>query len=238
MANLHQKKIVAGDKFGRLTVLNFDYKDKWNHSYFLCECVCGKTKSIRDSALKGGKVQSCGCLNIEIVKKTNRRYNKYEILSSSIMCHTNKGEVFYISKESEWVLNDYCWHKDSLGYIVSTERNRGKPVKLHSLLMKEQLGKGLEADHIDGNKLNNCLDNLRAVTKNQNQWNKFRKDTYGISRPKNCRINPYFVSLKYNGSTVKLGYFPTLDKAVKARNNWENNHERKEYFRNKIQGVN
>lgn len=61
------------------------------------------------------------------------------------------------------------------GYTkVSLCRNGKEVTKLVHLLVAEAFGirqEGLEIDHIDGNKLNNTVSNLRAVTRRENQSN-------------------------------------------------------------------
>ena len=63
--------------FGRLTVISYHSKGKYDHTRWLCKCECGKEKVIFSSALKSGHTKSCGCLNLENVKKSNMKYNKY-----------------------------------------------------------------------------------------------------------------------------------------------------------------
>lgn len=60
-----------GKKFGRLTILEFKGKDKWNHKHYSCKCDCilGTEKIISIYSLKSGATKSCGCLHREIVKE-------------------------------------------------------------------------------------------------------------------------------------------------------------------------
>lgn len=52
-----------GDVFGYLTVNEKDENRKSNrHRYWLCECVCGNVKSVREDSLKRGETVSCGCI--------------------------------------------------------------------------------------------------------------------------------------------------------------------------------
>lgn len=54
----------TGQRFGRLTILNFAGVRKGNGTW-LCVCDCGIKKAIYGHSLKNGDVQSCGCLRIE-----------------------------------------------------------------------------------------------------------------------------------------------------------------------------
>lgn len=60
---------LTGQRFGRLTVIGVDHKDKDsgdNSRYFWkCQCDCGKTTVVVSSSLKNGYSKSCGCLQAE-----------------------------------------------------------------------------------------------------------------------------------------------------------------------------
>lgn len=72
---------LTGQKFGRLTVLEFAYR-KGKHYYFLCKCDCGNTIVIRrDSLLKKNFTQSCGCIAIE---KSKQRFKKHGLHGSRL----------------------------------------------------------------------------------------------------------------------------------------------------------
>jgi len=53
--------------FGRYTVIRRDVvrTKKTKRQYYICQCSCGKYKSIRGDALLSGTTLSCGCLSIE-----------------------------------------------------------------------------------------------------------------------------------------------------------------------------
>jgi hypothetical protein len=60
---------IINKKFSRLTVLEKVRTDKNGHSYYLCECNCGNTKTINRCSLINGTTKSCGCLKKEQDKK-------------------------------------------------------------------------------------------------------------------------------------------------------------------------
>lgn len=229
--------IEIGDKFGRLTVIKLDHKDKKYEKYFLCKCSCGKEVVVRDSNLKIGKTKSCGCIRVENMNKARIRHNKYEVVGDKIKCYTSNNEEFYISIESKWVLENYCWHMDKNKYLhTNVHKSHNKKILLSRLLMQEELNKHKGSlkryiDHIDGNPINNCLDNLRVVTAFQNAWNVIRNKNYGIRKEDRNTINPYVVSFANKGSSVYLGSFSTMMEAKKTRDIWEKEHDRIKYFR-------
>ena len=55
-------KDLTGQKFGRLTVLEFSHKDKAQYLWS-CKCECGSIITARSGNLKNGTTKSCGCLS-------------------------------------------------------------------------------------------------------------------------------------------------------------------------------
>lgn len=55
-----QKEDLTNKKFGKLTASKSIEKN--NRIYWECQCECGGTTIVKASHLKGGKIQSCGCL--------------------------------------------------------------------------------------------------------------------------------------------------------------------------------
>ena len=62
---------LSGQKFGRLTVVEYAGKNKYNRTQWLCRCDCGNDKIVSSNSLNSGKTKSCGCLWKEQVKKSN-----------------------------------------------------------------------------------------------------------------------------------------------------------------------
>lgn len=89
-------------------------------------------------------------------------------------------------------------------------------VSLHRLITGAQPGEYV--DHRDGNGLNNCRDNLRIVTNQQNGFN--RKVS------KNCRsgfkgvtavgARGFHSQIAVSGADIRLGVFPTAEAAARA----------------------
>lgn len=65
---------LTGQRFGRLIVLEKDESRKTNSgSYWICQCDCGKQKSIRSSSLRRGEIVSCGCFRMEKIMETKEK---------------------------------------------------------------------------------------------------------------------------------------------------------------------
>ena len=77
----------------------------------------------------------------------------------------------------------------------------------------------LEIDHIDGNRANDRLDNMRLATRRQQQWNvgRNRRNTSGskgVSLYK--RLNLWRADISIDGSKKCLGYFKEKEDAIAA----------------------
>lgn len=76
-----------------------------------------------------------------------------------------------------------------------------------------------EIDHIDGNKTNNSIDNLRPATRSQNMHNKSmtRFNTSGVKGVHfNKDTKKWAATCKLNSKFHHLGLFPSIDDAAQA----------------------
>lgn len=99
----------------------------------------------------------------------------------------------------------------------------GRLVYLHRFIWQFVNGSipdDMQIDHIDGDKSNNKLDNLRLVTKSQNMQNQHRSHRRSKTGVKgvwfdNSR-NHYVASISVNKTRIKLGSFSSIDDAAAA----------------------
>lgn len=109
----------------------------------------------------------------------------------------------------------------SEGY-VNINLKTGK-VKAHRVIWEMFNGKipdGMEIDHINHDRSDNRIDNLRMVTRSENQKNKsrFKNNTSGISGVTWCsRHCKWRARIMINGKSKHLGRFYTIEAAAKAR---------------------
>ena len=66
---------LTGKKFGRLTVIE-RAKNKGKSTMWLCKCDCGNETIVNGSSLKKDLTKSCGCLNIELLRKRQITHGK------------------------------------------------------------------------------------------------------------------------------------------------------------------
>lgn len=102
-------------------------------------------------------------------------------------------------------------------------------------MVNGEIPDGMEIDHSDGNGLNNSIDNLRLVTKRENNLNrpKSSRNTSGVTGVSwNNRDGKWVAHIGLNGNIKHLGYFDKIDDAKEARlnaqsrNGYHKNHGR------------
>lgn len=124
---------LIGQRFGRLTVIQWAGKDKWGHSKWLCRCDCNNKNEIIVSGnhLKSGHTKSCGCLHKEKAKinaikhghcKNRKATGFYESWHSMIQRCTNPNNKDYkdyggrgITVCEEW-MEFPNFERDNLGW--------------------------------------------------------------------------------------------------------------------------
>ena len=74
MPKNNKPELRSGDKFNRLTVLNYSHSDKRWRKWYNVKCECGSENVVMGSAIISGNTKSCGCLSREV--KANRRISK------------------------------------------------------------------------------------------------------------------------------------------------------------------
>jgi hypothetical protein len=91
----------------------------------------------------------------------------------------------------------------------------------------------IEVDHIDGNKLNNKIENLRAATISQNAQNRklIKTNTSGVKNVSWSKVrNKWVVSILHDGNKKYLGAFDDLELAdlvaQEARNKYHGSYAR------------
>lgn len=159
---------------------------------------------------------------------TRTRYNSNQFIyledkiTKIILYNMNQNEVSATLVDSDMaeILKDYKWCMCN-GYVGTTIEN--KIVRLHHFVIGSPLN-NLEVDHINGNKLDNRRENLRLVTKSQNQMNRGLSSnntsgTKGVCWDKNNK--KWEVRITYNCITKHLGRFTSKSDAIAARRNAE-----------------
>lgn len=116
----------------------------------------------------------------------------------------------------EYIENIGNWHIGTGGYIYHSIKNKDtnkiSKIRLHRViyeLVNGPIPKDLVIDHIDGNKTNNLLANLRLVTPQENCWNQTKaKGCYWDKHAKKWRAQ-----IAVNNIVKYLGLFDSESEA-------------------------
>ena len=135
------------------------------------------------------------------------------------------GDKVKLCEKGYKLIKDYSWSKAGKCYVARRVEGKRKPNGERtrpSIYMHRQLTgavKGQEVDHINGDKLDNRLCNLRLCTSQQNKYN--RKSSWGSSKFKgvtfNKRAKKWAANIKDN-KYMFLGYFEKEEEAALAYN--------------------
>jgi len=68
---------ITGHRYGRLTVLGMNGRDKRGYATWLCRCECGIEITAGSNALRRGNTQSCGCRKLERVQQMGKDNRKH-----------------------------------------------------------------------------------------------------------------------------------------------------------------
>jgi len=112
----------------------------------------------------------------------------------------------------------YSFCLSTAGYVAYSSNKDGLHNKfLHRVLMNAQPGQII--DHINGNKLDNRLCNLRFVNLTENAQNS-KKRTDNTSGAKGIywdkRDEKWVARISVNGKRLYIGYFTSIDDAERA----------------------
>ena len=115
---IKKRKIKIGDKFKKLTVINFHKKTSINNNrklYWLCKCECGITKSINARSLLNGDTKSCG--NCKLYRNGKRisylQLDLHKMIGKGVL-NFKSGKYFIdiaLVMNGKKIAIEYdCWH--------------------------------------------------------------------------------------------------------------------------------
>lgn len=140
------------------------------------------------------------------------------------LIHLTQGKTAMVSDEDFDRLNAFKWFSHKMPNTSYAERwlpGYVNGVRVACRMHHAVIGNpssGMEVDHIDGNGLNNCRENLRFVTRRQNMQNNVNASTTsklpGVSWDKKRRRWKAYI--KINGTHKDIGRFMTETDAFSA----------------------
>ena len=134
-----------------------------------------------------------------------------------------EGNLYWKTKAARCIkIGDEVGCLGADGYVVLT-LNKLK-YKMHRIIWVyhyHTISSNLQIDHIDGNKANNLIENLRLATNSQNKANS--KRAYGNSKSNILGVywfearGKWRAKIQKNNQTFCLGYFVNQEDAIAAR---------------------
>ena len=235
---------LVEQKFGRLTVVerapNVIYKSKSGrvvkHRSWKCICDCQLDKPEEEreycyattTDLRSGHKKSCGCIHKEQLIARNKRENTFDLSGEYGIGYDNNGSEFYFDLEDYELISQYCWHVSKDGTVKSRNKNTGKNISMHRLVMDVDDPR-IKVDHRKHVKHDNRKSQLRIATSSQNNMN--RTPNINVNKSgcpgvrKNEKINKWKAEIQVDYKIIRLGWFENFEDAVKARKEAE-----KKYF--------
>ncbi|MDA3856225.1 MAG: HNH endonuclease [Candidatus Woesearchaeota archaeon] len=213
----------------------YDYQENWKFvtdtskkftNPKVC-CICGKPikKIIKYKESSYCNKHYENMLYKGLIPKHNRRHpNEIRIYEGycSILTKSNNGSItgeFFIDEESLLQVIKQHWRINTkTGYCVT----HGATGYLHTFLLKAENGEII--DHIDRNKVNNRLSNLRSVPQRFNNINYTiqKNNTTGFIGLTYLKAsNKYVVKINIDGVNKNIGSYSPIEEALKVRLNAE-----------------
>jgi hypothetical protein len=132
------------------------------------------------------------------------------------------GKFAIVDDEDFEELNKHRWSINGMGYAcrgVNLGHGKVKPLFMH----REIAGtpKGMNTDHINGDKLNNQKSNLRICTSSQNHLNRDKQSTNttgykGVSIRKIYKYKRFRAHITVNYRQYDIGFYHTAIEAARA----------------------
>lgn len=145
-----------------------------------------------------------------------RNENKWSFFEDIAYCYLGNDLLFFTDLSVYEVIKNHSFCRIANGY--SAVNVHGKEIPVHRLISKP--GSNEVVDHIDGNKKDNRLCNLRNTNKSVNAFNCKKRTTN-----KSGRTGVHFrqdtkrwsAEIKVDGKKIMLGCYEHFEDAAKAR---------------------
>lgn len=221
-------KNFIGQKFNKLTIIEYKGCNKNGTAMWLCKCDCGNKKIIKAFDVKNGNTKSCECLNYQFINIANKKFTKLVALkyltNSNWLCACKCGNtciVKYHDLHHNKVKSCGCYFK-SKSYIP---KGKNSPYWNHNLSNKERLiqeeNRQLNPRHVRWRKKVYQRDNYTCKICNQHggrlaahhiySWNTHKKLRYtisnGITLCQKCHKNFHKIYKNGNNTRKQLNKF-------------------------------
>lgn len=151
-----------------------------------------------------------------------KKCNTFEKCEGYMIGYTDKGESFKFDESMFDIIKKYYWFIED-GYVrhrVNIGNGKRKRISMHILLLSPNDGEIV--DHINRDRSDNRLQNLRVATKSQNAMNSkiSSRNKYGCKGVIRYKSG-YRLNIVVNSKVIYLGFYENLEDAIIARKNAE-----------------
>ena len=229
MVRLSQSQVTKpGNVHGCVTVVGPLF-NVGKIAWFVCECTCGNVVALYGGQVSRREMSSCGdackhrlndtiiCGDVVYICFANGRRSAVDRTAWNSV----KRHHFRDGTHIDLVPSQRFWTVSTHGYVTTylggSRTGNRKVVRLHRLLAESQD----VTDHIDGDKLNNRLSNLRDVSQRFNTRASRKKAKGTTSRYRgvswNATRGKWFACINALTVTHRLGVYDTEAEAARAR---------------------
>lgn len=164
--------IKKGDKYNKLTAIEFSYRNNNCEQYWLFKCECGNEKIIRVRSIKIGNTKSCGCLMGKIKKHGMWGTRVYKSWTTMKNRCSSKNATGYKNWGGRGIIVCERWMKFENFYTDMGKRPKGKTldrINNDKGYYKENCRWATRKEQ-SNNKRNNHFITFEGKTQTMKQW--------------------------------------------------------------------
>lgn len=199
-------KDLSGKKFGKLTAIKTDGKDKFGSYMWECVCDCGNKTRVLTGNLSSGHTTSCGCKQITHNSWKDPAYNVYNAVIYRVFNPgSNRFENYGargITVESRWL------EPEGNGFLNFLEDMGPRPSLKHTIERKD-VNKGYSAE--------NCIwtDDMGLQNYNKTKQKSNTSGRTGVNW--NIARNMWVARISKDGKRFDVYCGDSFEEACKAR---------------------